>query len=409
MPDRDVATTFIRWSFMRAIFHRGWWLVTSLYLVVEADLSAFQLVFLGTAQNLTALAFEVPTGVMADTISRTWSVVIARFVMGAGMLATGLATAFPALVLTQMTWGLAWTFSSGADVAWLSDELDQPERVAGVLTASARWEQLGAACGLVGFGALAWATSLSTSIVVAGLSMMLLGLFVVARFPEQHFSPARERRWRESTSIFRRGVALARRDHQILLVFAATLLINGAAEAFDRLFPKRLVELGLPQEPDPIVWLTALGLVALALAALALRIIEARIDGVGAARRLYAAACFIGALGLAVLAVAPDDITGMAGVLLVSGIAWTVTRCVSVIWVNRRTTSDVRATVQSFLAQVEYLGEIFLGIGLGVLAQATSITIAMLGSCALVAGAGVLVVRWRTGTSECPTKSSAQD
>ena len=409
MPDRDVATTFIRWSFMRAIFHRGWWLVTSLYLVVEADLSAFQLVFLGTAQNLTALAFEVPTGVMADTISRTWSVVIARFVMGAGMLATGLATAFPALVLTQMTWGLAWTFSSGADVAWLSDELDQPERVAGVLTASARWEQLGAACGLVGFGALAWATSLSTSIVVAGLSMMLLGLFVVARFPEQHFSPARERRWRESTSIFRRGVALARRDHQILLVFAATLLINGAAEAFDRLFPKRLVELGLPQEPDPIVWLTTLGLVALALAALALRIIEARIDGVGAARRLYAAACFIGALGLAVLAVAPDDITGMAGVLLVSGIAWTVTRCVSVIWVNRRTTSDVRATVQSFLAQVEYLGEIFLGIGLGVLAQATSIAIAMLGSCALVAGAGVLVVRWRTGTSERPTKSSAQD
>jgi len=85
----------------------------------------------------------------------------------------------------------------------------------------------------------------------------------------------------------------------------------------------------------------------------------------------------------------------MAGVLLVGGISFSVTRCVSVIWVNRRATSDVRATLHSFLAQAEYLGEISLGIALGSLAQATSIAVAMLGACALVAGAGVLVVRSR--------------
>jgi predicted MFS family arabinose efflux permease len=397
MPDRDVATTFLRWTLMRAIFHRGWWLVTSLYLVVIADLPAFQLVFLGTAQNLTALAFEVPTGVMADTISRKWSVVIAHLVMGTAMLSTGLVTDFPALVVTQMLWGLSWTFSSGADVAWLTDELDQPDRVASVLTAGARWEQVGAASGLVAFGALAWATSLATSIVAAGLAMMLLGLFVATWFTEHNFSPTRIQRWRESISIFRRGVAVARRDHQILLVFAATFLVNGAAEAFDRLFPKRLLELGFPEEPDPIVWLTALGLVTLAVGALALRIVEARIDGVGVARRMYAAACFIGAIGLVLLGLAPNDAAGMAGVLLVGGIAWSVTRCVSVIWVNRRATSDVRATVQSFLAQAEYFGEIFLGIALGILAQATSIATAMIGGAALVAGAGVLVIRSRAG------------
>jgi MFS family permease len=397
MPDRDVATTFLRWTLMRAIFHRGWWLVTSLYLVVIADLSAFQLVFLGTAQNLTALVFEVPTGVMADTISRKWSVVIAHLVMGTAMLSTGLVTDFPALVLTQMLWGLSWTFSSGADVAWLTDELDQPDRVASVLTAGARWEQVGAASGLVAFGALAWATSLATSIVVAGLAMMLLGLFVATWFTEHNFSPTRIQRWRESISIFRRGVAVARRDHQILLVFAATFLVNGAAEAFDRLFPKRLLELGFPEEPDPIVWLTALGLVTLAVGALALRIVEARIDGVGVARRMYAAACFIGALGLVLLGLAPNDAAGMAGVLLVGGIAWSVTRCVSVIWVNRRATSDVRATVQSFLVQAEYFGEIVLGIALGILAQATSIATAMIGGAALVAGAGLLILRSRAG------------
>lgn len=397
MAERDVTSTFLRWILLRAVFHRGWWGVTSLYLVVDAGLSPVQLVFLGTAQGLTALLTEVPTGVLADTLSRKWSVVVAHVVMGAGMLATGLVTAFPALVVTQMVWGLAWTFSTGADVAWLTDELDQPERVAGVLTAGARQEQVGAAIGLLGFGALAWATDLSTSMVTAGIAMWGLGLFVAARFTEHNFTPTRQHRWRESLSIFRRGLALARRDPQILLVFVATILINGAAEAFGRLFPKRLIELGLPHPPDPIVWLTALGLVTLGAAAVALRVVEARIDGVGVARRVYAAACLIGALGLLVLALAPDYATGMAGVVLVAGIAWALARTVSVIWVNRRTTRDVRATVQSFLAQAEYLGEIVLGIGLGILAEATTIAIAMAGACALVAGTAVLVIRSHAG------------
>jgi MFS family permease len=395
MLGSDAGAAFVRWTCLRALLHRGYWLVTSLYLVVEAELDPFQLVFIGTAQGITALVFEIPTGVLADTVSRKWSIVVAHALMGAGMLVTGLVTAFPALVLTQMTWGLAWTFSSGADVAWLTDELDRPERVAGVLTASARFEQVGAAAGMIGFGALAWATSLATAIVLSGAAMWALGALVAARFGERRFTPVHSDRWRESRSIFRRGVAVARADREILLVLAATILVNGAAEGFGRLYAKRLVELGFPGAVDPIVWLTGLGLVALLLAALALRIVEARIEGAGVARRAYAAACVTGALGLVVLAAAPDAVTGMAGVLVVEGIAWKVTRTVGVIWVNRRTTSNVRATVQSFLGQAEYLGEITLGIGLGVLAQATSIPAAMLGSCALVAGAGALVARSR--------------
>jgi hypothetical protein len=80
-------------------------------------------------------------------------------------------------------------------------------------------------------------------------------------------------------------------------------------------------------------------------------------------------------------------------VLLVAGIAWTVTRAVGAIWVNSRTTSDVRATMQSFLAQVEYFGEIVCGMSLGIVAQATSITGVLAGAGALVACAGVVVAR----------------
>lgn len=390
----DITTVFLRWAWMRAVLHRGYWLVTSLYLVLDADLSPFQLVFLGTAQGITALVCEVPAGVMADTISRKWSLVITHILVGTSMVVTGLVTAFPTLVVTQMVWGLGWTFASGADVAWITDELDRPDHIGGVLAAYARWGLVGAASGMVGFGILAWATDRSTAMVVAGVAMVMLGLYVVARFPERYFIPTRTQRWRRSAAILQRGVLLTRRDHEILLVLAATFLVNGAAEAFGRLYPKRLIELNFPTQPDPIVWFTALGIVAVAVGTLALRIVEARIDGIGVARRTYAAACFTGALGLMMLAYAPEAVTGSAGVLLVSGIALTVTRAVGVIWVNRRATSDVRATVQSFLAQVEYVGEILCGVVLGTLAQATTITVAFACACALIAGAGVLVIQY---------------
>jgi MFS family permease len=378
---------------VRSFLHRGYWLVTSLYLVIDAGLAPSQLVLIGVAQGAVSLVFEVPAGVMADTISRKWSLVIFHILVGISMVATALVTSFPALVATQMLWGIAWTFASGADVAWVTDELNRPERTAAVLAAQARWQQIGAAGGMLGFGMLAWAAGRGTAMVIAGVLMALLGLYVVTRFPEQHFTPTRSRRWRGAAAILRRGAALARRDREILVVFAATFLVNGAAVAFGRLYPKQLVELGFPSRPGPIVWFTGLGIVTFVAGALALRIVEARIAGTGVARRVYAAACGAGALGVFLLTFASDVVTAGAGVLLAAGIAQTVTRAVGAIWVNGRTTSDVRATVQSFLAQVEYAGAILCGIALSALAQATSITGALAGACALAACASVVVAR----------------
>jgi MFS family permease len=389
-----VAATFVRWMYLRALFHQGYWLVTSLYLVVDAHLSAFQLVFLGTVMGLTLMLSDIPAGVWADSIGRKWPLVIAHLLLGAGMVMTGVVTAFPLLLVTQVLWGLGWAFFNGADVAWITDELDLPDRIARVLSASARWSLAGAATGIVAFGMLGWATSLATAIIVSGIGMALLGLFVVTRFTEQNFTPAHERRWSASLTIFRRGVTLARRDHEILLVFAATMIINGASEV-GRLFPKQLVDLGVPTDPNPVFWFTALGILSLAVGVVALRIVEARIDGIGVARRTYALACLVGLLGLIVLGRAPNALTGGVGILLVSGIAFSVTRTVSVIWVNRRTTSDVRATVHSFLSQAESVGEILGGFGLAVLAQTTSIATALMTAGGFVAGAGAMVARSR--------------
>lgn len=381
---------------MRAVLHNGWWLVTSLYLVTNGHLTPSQLVFIGVAQGIAALLFEIPAGVFADTFSRKWSLVISHILMGVAMLATGLVTDFAVLMATQMVWGVSWNFASGADTAWVTDELNEPHRIAGVLTRSARAQLSGAAVGIAGIGILAWITSLSSAMVSSGLAMLLLGLYVMFRFHESRFIPTRQQRWRISWDIFNKGLFLIRKSRTILVIFAATFLVNGATDAYTRLFPKQLTDIGFPNGLAPIVWLTGLSILTLLVGVMAVRIIEARIGGVDAVRRDYALASIIGAAGLALLAFAPNEVIGGIAVLLIGGIALPVTRILATIQVNSQTTDNVRATVHSFLGQAEYLGEIICGTAIGVLAHVSNLSIALTGCGVLLAVTAAVILHSRT-------------
>lgn len=397
------ARAYLAWTLARACLHRGWWLVTSLYLVVAAGLTPLQLVGLGAAQGLTVLVFEVPTGVMADRVSRKWSLVLGHVVLAPAMVVTGLVTSFPALVVTQMLWGLGHTFLTGADVAWVTDELGRPDRVGRLLVRAARWQQYGAAVGLTGLGTLSWAAGLGPAMVVAGVGTGLLGLGVAVGFTEQ-------RSWARgsgavadpSASVLRRGLVLARGDRVVLGLLVGTLLVNGADEAHARLHALRLVDLGLADDGGSILWLAGLGLASLGLAAAALRVVEARIDGPTGPPRAYCVAALAGVAGLALLALAPGVGVALTGALVVGGVGMPVTRAVSVVWVNERTSSEVRATVQSLLSQSENLGEITLGLGLGVAAQVIGLPTAFALAAGL-AGAAALVVS-RGGRSRGPAR-----
>ena len=390
----DVVAVFLRWIWWRAVLHKGWWLVTSVYLVVDADLSASQLVVIGAAQALTAVVFEVPAGVLADTISRKWALVASHVLMGTAMIATGLVTDFGLLVATQMLWGLSWTFASGADVAWITDELDEPAQISVVLMRSGRAQLTCAAGGIAGIGALGALIERSTTMVLGGAAMLVLGLYVASRFREQRFAPASTNRWSASWSILVRGSALVRGSRAILLMFAATFLVNGAA-ASGRLHPRRLVDLGLPSAP--VLWFTALGIASLLVGACALHIVESQIGGARTALRGYGVACAAGVVGAIVLAGAPEEVSASAAVLLVAGIAIPLTRTIGTIWVNRQTSGDVRATVHSLLAQAEYVGAIVGGLGVALVASLAGLSAALV-ACGALFGLAVLLIQ-RVGGS----------
>lgn len=68
-PDR-LARRFLLWNLLRAVLHNGWWLPASLYMAVDVGLSPAQLLLIAAAQGGASVVFEVPVGVVADTLGR---------------------------------------------------------------------------------------------------------------------------------------------------------------------------------------------------------------------------------------------------------------------------------------------------------------------------------------------------
>jgi MFS family permease len=383
---------YVAWTWARAFLHRGWWLVTSVYLVVDAHLSAAQLVLIGVAQSGIALVFEVPAGVLADRFSRKWVLVLSQLLMGTAMLATGLVTGFGALIATQMLWGLAWSLASGADVAWITDELADPGRISLVLLRSGRAQLTGAVAGMLALGGLAWLTERAAVMVAAGFAMLLLAPYVALVFSERHVAGRRP--------FLTSGVALVRGSPALLAIFAATFLVNGVAGAFGRVYPLRLIDLGLPG--DPTAWLTALGISAFLLGALGLSAVRSSLGGV---TTWYVLTCLVGAAGVTGLAVAPERISASAAVLIGAG-ALPLVRTFGTMLVNQHARSDVRATVHSLMAQADYVGGIVCGLVVAGVSRYAGLPVVFVACGALLAAASLLMGR-RASDQVLPSATNA--
>jgi hypothetical protein len=246
-----------------------------------------------------------------------------------------------------------------------------------VLIRAERAQLTGTVAGLLGVGALAWLTRRDTAMVLAGAAMLLLGLHVVFAFPENRFVPRRGR-------ILARGVAVVRGSRVLLVVLAATFVVNGLAGSVGRLYQLKLVDVGL--SVDPVLWFTGLGVLTSLVGAAALRSVQPHIAGAHTARRGYAVACLVAGAGVGWLAVAPEELGGSAAVVLAAG-AFPLARGFGVIWVNAHTHGAVRATVHSLFAQADYAGAVVCGLAL---AAVSDLFLSLVTSGALLVVTGLL-------------------
>ncbi len=124
------------------------WVVMAVYLVRTLHLSPLELVLMGTAMEAAVFLFEVPTGVVADTYSRRLSLIVGYLGMGTAWLAVALVSTPSIVIVLWALWGISYTFTSGAEEAWLADEAG-PERASGIFLRAARYGQAGAVVGLL--------------------------------------------------------------------------------------------------------------------------------------------------------------------------------------------------------------------------------------------------------------------
>jgi DHA3 family tetracycline resistance protein-like MFS transporter len=103
----------------------------AIYWVTTGRLNPLQLVLLGTALELSYFLFQLPTGVLADAVSRRLCVLGGLFVIGLALVIESSSAAFANLISAQAVLGLGYALNNGALEAWIADELALPPEVGG--------------------------------------------------------------------------------------------------------------------------------------------------------------------------------------------------------------------------------------------------------------------------------------
>ncbi|HDP76898.1 MAG TPA: MFS transporter, partial [Mesotoga infera] len=88
--------------------------ISGVYYVQRVGLNPLQLVLVGTVVETSALIFEIPTGVFADSAGRKKSVILGMMIVGLSFVIEGAIPLFWTIIMAQIVAGAGYTFLSGA-------------------------------------------------------------------------------------------------------------------------------------------------------------------------------------------------------------------------------------------------------------------------------------------------------
>jgi DHA3 family tetracycline resistance protein-like MFS transporter len=370
------------------------WVVMSVYLVRELNLSPLQLVLMGTAMEAAVFLFEVPTGVVADTYSRRLSLIVGFVGMGAAWVLVGVSSAPWLIIALWGLWGLSYTFTSGAYQAWITDEVGA-ENVGSLFLRGTRISYAGAVVGLVMQVAIG-TLSLRAGVIAGGLITIACGLACVLVMPETGFrrKPRAERgsALAELRTTAASGARFAWAAPVVMLLVGVQLFMGMSAEAFDRLKEAHFLrDVGLPAvgHLDPVIWFGLFWLAGLVIGFAALGRLIKRVEREGrkAVTHSLFALTFLELAAMLAFALTGSTwfaIAALLGVFFARDLAGPL----YTTWLNEQiTNSSVRATVISISGQANAVGQAGGGPVLGLIGNVWGIRAALATGALVIAPA----------------------
>jgi MFS transporter, DHA3 family, tetracycline resistance protein len=360
------------------------WVLAPVYFVRTVGMSPLQLVLVGTFMELSVFIFELPTGIVADVYSRRLSTIVGFLIMGLAMVFVGLMAEAWAVILGWAIWGFGYTFTSGADDAWLADEIGA-ENVRPVYLRSA---QVGRAVALLGIAATValGLVTLWLPIVVGGCVFAAVGVALAAVMPETGFKRLERGQTESGLHVMVRtgltGARLVRRTPLLLLILAIAASWGAWSEGYDRLAQAHLlqdVELPAFFGLSFLVWFGIISAASLILAIAVAQPANRRLERAG-----QTAVTWI-LLGLDIALIGSVVLFGLAGLfwlalmaMLLTNVARSLAMPLFTSWLNQSiVNSSVRATVMSITSQADAVGQWTGGPAIGAIGNALGIRAAL--------------------------------
>jgi MFS transporter, DHA3 family, tetracycline resistance protein len=372
--------------------------VNLVFQVQDARLDPLQLVLVGTVLEATIFFCEIPTGVIADVISRRRSVLIGLVLVGTGLAFSGAFPRFETILIGQVIWGTGFTFISGARQAWIADEIGI-ERAGRIYLRSSQVEQAARIIAIpisIGLATI----QLNLPIILGGVLFLPLAVFLFFTMSERGFT----RRdhdgggaWSQFAGTFIAGGRLVRRTPLLITVFCIAALYGMHSEGFDRLWVKHFYdELHFPSAGnlEPVVWIGVIRMGSALLGIFSLEFVRRRLDTdshASVTRGLFV---------ITAVQVVTVSVMALAGGFYMGMIAFWATVVAArnyeplyLAWINQNVASNVRATVISMNRQMDAIGQIAGGPPIGLIGTLASLRAALLVSAMLLVPSLLLYVR----------------
>lgn len=357
--------------------------VSMVFMVTVAGLDPLQMVLVGTVLELSTFLFEIPTGVVADVYSRRMSMIIGYIMVGFGYVLLAFFPRFEIILLSQIIWGIGFTFLSGANQAWISDEIGV-ERANNTFILASQIGQVGMLFGIILCVALAL-IDLGLPIIVGSFGLVALGLFAIGFMDEKPFKPKEESdrsSFHQMRVTFSSGIGLVRASPVLMIIFAIAFFEGMFSEGYDRLNAPFLIEsfeFPLIAGVDSVVWWGVMSAGATIGAFFALECVRRFVDTSNYDRMVLFLSLASALLVLAVLGFAFSGNFYFALVCyFVIALLRTVKGPLTTIWLNRNLEPSTRATIFSMQAQSDGLGQMGGGPILGAIGKFVSIKAALI-------------------------------